>query len=89
MLPDEQISRILAGASPIRVIREHRGLSLRVLAMRTGIPLADLKDYEAGKRAISVGREQVVARALDVQPAALQRCARFEDCAEQLRFVDE
>jgi hypothetical protein len=74
VLTDDQIGRILAGESAIRVIREHRGLSLRLLAKRTAIPLDYLKACEARKRTPSAGREQVIARELDLHPIALRPC---------------
>lgn len=88
MLSDEEIGRIFAGESPIRVIREHGGMTLRVLAMRTRIPLDYLTACEAGKRKLSVGREHVVARELGVHPIALRRCdEHFADCATRLRRI--
>ena len=50
LIPAEVVYAILDGASPIRVWREHRGLSRATLAERAGISAAYLSQLENGKR---------------------------------------
>ena len=61
-VPDAIVGRLIGGENPIRVWREHRGLSLRSLAERVGTSPSVLSDMETGK---SEGR-----------PATLRRIAR-------------
>ena len=49
-LPDELVGRIFGGASPVRLIREHRGLSLNELASSAGMPTSRLRQIEETKR---------------------------------------
>jgi ribosome-binding protein aMBF1 (putative translation factor) len=48
-VPDAIVGRLIDGESPIRVWREHRGLSLRALAARAGTSPSVLSDMETGK----------------------------------------
>ena len=58
-VPDEIVGRLLAGESPIRVWREHRGLSLRALASQVGMSPSMLSDMETGK---SEGRPGILRK---------------------------
>jgi ribosome-binding protein aMBF1 (putative translation factor) len=49
-VPIELVDRLLAGESPVKVWREHRGLSQRALAARTGLNFAYLSQIETGAR---------------------------------------
>ncbi len=65
-VPDGVVGRLLDGENPVRVWRQHRGLSLRVLAEQVGTSPSALSDIETGK---SEGRLSIlhrVASALDV-----------------------
>jgi DNA-binding Xre family transcriptional regulator len=65
-LPDSVVGRLLDGENPIRVWRQHRGLSLRSLAELAKTNPSALSDIETGK---SEGRLSIlhrIAGALDV-----------------------
>jgi DNA-binding Xre family transcriptional regulator len=65
-VPDSVVGRLLDGENPVRVWRQHRGLSLRSLAERAGASPSALSDIETGK---SEGRLSIlhrIAGALDV-----------------------
>lgn len=90
MLSDEQIGRILAGESPIRVIREHRGMSMRELARKAGIRVDQLERYEKGRNAPRADRLKVIAEVLGVDPIDLRPCEQnFADCAKRLRRLPD
>ncbi len=65
-LPAGQVRRILDGASPLRVYREHRGLTLQALADRIGVGKSYLSQIETGKKAGSLEVMRDCAAALDV-----------------------
>ena len=58
--------RLAAGEAPLRVWREHRGLTLRALAAAAGISPAMLSETETGKKEGSVRTLRSLAHALDV-----------------------
>jgi DNA-binding Xre family transcriptional regulator len=65
-VPDSVVGRLLDGENPIRVWRQHRGLSLRVLAEQAGTSPSASSDIATGK---SEGRLSIlhrIAGALDV-----------------------
>lgn len=66
LLPAEMVDRILDGENPIRVWREHRGLSVKTLAEKAGITPAYLSQVETGKRDGTVETLKKLAAALDV-----------------------
>jgi len=77
-VPDAIVGRLIDGENPIRVWREHRGLSLRSLAERVGTSPSVLSDMETGK---SEGRPAVlrrIASILDVSLDELIRSAGLE-----------
>lgn len=49
-VPAELVNRILDGESPLRVWRQHRGLTLDQLAKSAGLGISYLSDLERGKR---------------------------------------
>lgn len=49
-LPSEMVERILAGESPVRVWREHRGLTAQALADTAGLAQSYVSQIETGKR---------------------------------------
>ena len=51
LVPAEVVYALLDGGNPIRVWREHRGLSQAELATRAGISASYLSQLESGKRA--------------------------------------
>jgi ribosome-binding protein aMBF1 (putative translation factor) len=64
--------RLTAGESPVRVWREHRGLSARALAGRAGISTAYLSQIETGKKPGSFDAMAKLARALGVNMEDLE-----------------
>lgn len=65
-VPAAVVRRLAAGEAPLRVWREHRGLSLRALAATAGISPAMLSEMETGKKEGSVRTLLSLARALGV-----------------------
>lgn len=66
LLPEEMVDRILDGENPIRVWREHRGLTVKALAEAAGITPAYLSQLETGKRDGTVATVKKLADALGV-----------------------
>jgi DNA-binding Xre family transcriptional regulator len=58
-VPESVVGRLLEGENPIRVWRQHRGLSLRSLAETIGTSPSVLSDIETGK---SEGRLSILHR---------------------------
>src|SRR3546814_13930677 len=50
LIPFEMVERLLDGENPVRVWREHRGLTVKALAERAGISAAYLSQLEGGQR---------------------------------------
>ncbi len=65
-LPVELMERLLVGESPIRIWREHRGISARKLAVRAKVDVSYLSQIETGKKPGSAKALASLARALDV-----------------------
>jgi DNA-binding XRE family transcriptional regulator len=66
LVPDDIVRRELAGESPIKLWREHRGMTQQELAARAGISKPYLSQLETGKRQGTVETLSSIARALDV-----------------------
>ena len=65
--PSEVVNRlILNEESPIRVYRDHRGLTQQQLADKCGIQRAYLAEIETGRKSGSVKTLKAIAAALDV-----------------------
>jgi ribosome-binding protein aMBF1 (putative translation factor) len=71
-VPIELTKRLLAGEVPVRVWREHRGLSARALAARAGISAAYLSQIETSKKPGSFDAMARLARALGVDMEDLE-----------------
>lgn len=67
LLPDAMVARLLEGESPIRVWRDHRGLSLRALAGRAGVSPGYLSEIESGVKSPSVKTLQALAAELGAE----------------------
>ena len=65
-VPIELTERLMAGEVPVRVWRQHRGLSARALAGRAGISAAYLSQIETGKKPGSFDAMAKLARALGI-----------------------
>jgi ribosome-binding protein aMBF1 (putative translation factor) len=71
-VPVELTRRLMAGEVPVRVWREHRGLSGRALAARAGISPAYLSQIETGRKPGSFAAMAKLARALGVDMEDLE-----------------
>jgi DNA-binding XRE family transcriptional regulator len=71
-VPIELTRRLMAGEVPVRVWREHRGLSARTLAGRAGVSVAYLSQIETGKKPGSFDAMAKLARALGVDMEDLE-----------------
>ena len=65
--PAAVVDRLLAGENPIRVYRDHRGLTQKQLADAAGINPVYLSQIETGKRTGSTKTLVSLAHALDVE----------------------
>ncbi len=65
-VPHTVVKQLIEGKSPVRVWREHRGLTQEALAGRADIAKAYLSQIESGKRAGSTKVLAALAEALDV-----------------------
>jgi DNA-binding XRE family transcriptional regulator len=71
-LPSEAVERLMSGESPVRIWRERRGLTQRVLAEQAEVPVSYLSEIETGKKPGSLAAMLRIARALrlDVEELA-------------------
>jgi DNA-binding XRE family transcriptional regulator len=67
LVPSEVANRLLDGENPVRVWREHRGMTTLDLAKRVGISAPYLSQVETGKRDGTVKLFRQIADALDVR----------------------
>lgn len=66
LIPAEVVYALLEGANPIRVWREHRGLSQVALAQEAGISSSYLSQLETGKRTGTAEVLSIIAERLGV-----------------------
>ena len=66
MLPSEFVDRLLDGENPIRLWREHRGMSLNELALKADMHRTALSRVEHGHRGVRVETLKGIADALSV-----------------------
>lgn len=64
--PAEVVDRLLAGRNPIRVYRDHRGMTQGALAAAAGLHPVYLSQIETGKRTGSARTLAAIAEALGV-----------------------
>jgi len=65
-LPAESVERMIAGESPLRIFREHRGLTQQALADQAGAGKSHLSQIENGKKSGSIDIYAKLADILDV-----------------------
>lgn len=65
-LPGDMVKRMIDGESPLKLWREHRGISARDLADRAGLSQAYVSQIETGKREGSINAMKALAGALNV-----------------------
>jgi DNA-binding XRE family transcriptional regulator len=66
-VPIAIVDRLLAGENPLRVWREHRGMTAAALAAAVDITPAHVSKLESGKGEPSVSLLRKLAKVLDVQ----------------------
>lgn len=66
LVPAEVVARLLAGESPVRVWRDHRGLTQSALAAASGVNRVQIVEIEAGRAKGSVETLKKLAVALNV-----------------------
>ena len=66
LIPGEMVGRLLDGEPPVRVWREHRGLTQAQLAERAGVTQGAVAQIESGKRRGSIDLLRKLADALGV-----------------------
>jgi DNA-binding XRE family transcriptional regulator len=65
-LPAEMVKRILDGENPVRVWREHRGMTTTELAEKAGVSQSYISQIESEKREGTVKTMKKIAEALGV-----------------------
>lgn len=65
-IPDEVARRLISGENPVRVWREHRGMTQDHLAVAAGIGKADLSEIETGRKPGTLEELRAVAKTLAV-----------------------
>ena len=78
LVPAAVADRIIDGASPLRVWREHRGLSQSALARHTGVDRARIADIESDRANGSASNLRALADALNVTVDDLRPAIRRE-----------
>ncbi|MBR0663264.1 helix-turn-helix domain-containing protein [Roseomonas hellenica] len=63
-LPIDAVERIADGESPLRVWREHRGLTASALAAASGVAVSYISEIETGKKPGSAATLAKLAKAL-------------------------
>ncbi len=66
MLPSEMVDRLVAGDNPIRVWREHRGMTGRDLADAVDVQQSYISQIETGKREGTIDVLRRIATALGI-----------------------
>ena len=66
-LPEAEAWRIVEGETPLKVYREHRGLTQAVLAERAGLSRLYVSQLERGARRPSLDAVERLARALGLR----------------------
>lgn len=65
-LPMALVGRLIEGEHPLRIWREHRGLTGKQLAEAAGVPQPYISDIELRKKPGSIDAHAKLAKALDV-----------------------
>jgi DNA-binding XRE family transcriptional regulator len=72
-LPAELVERLIGGESPVRIWREHRGLSAQALARIAKLTPSYVSEIETGRKPGSLNAMAKIARALGVSLEDLVR----------------
>ena len=65
-LSQSSVERLIAGESPVRIWREHRGLSARALAEAAEVTPSYVSEIETGRKPGSLDAMAKIARALGI-----------------------
>jgi DNA-binding XRE family transcriptional regulator len=65
-LSQRSVERLIAGESPVRIWREHRGLSARALAEAAEVTPSYVSEIETGRKPGSLDAMAKIARALGI-----------------------
>ncbi|WP_117193896.1 helix-turn-helix domain-containing protein [Rhizobium terrae] len=66
LVPSEVVDQLLAGENPVKVWRNHRGLTARDLAAKAEISAPYLSEIESGKKEGSLSVMKKIAQVLDL-----------------------
>ena len=77
--PDALVERMLEGEHPLRLWREHRGLTLDALSRATGVATGYLSEIESGKKPGSAVTLKKCAVVLDVDMDDLVKTTKVHD----------
>lgn len=69
--PAELLDQMLAGETPLRVWRRHRGMTQQELANKIGISKSHLSEVESGKSEFSQSTLRKAAKAMDIDPVSI------------------
>lgn len=72
-LPVQMVERLASGEHPVRVWREHRGMTGMALAESAGVPQSYISEIETGRKPGSFDAMTRIARALSVNLDDLAR----------------
>ena len=72
-LPAELVERLIGGESPVRIWREHRGLSAQALAKTAKLTPSYVSEIETGRKPGSLNAMAKIARTLGVSLEDLVR----------------
>jgi DNA-binding XRE family transcriptional regulator len=72
-LPADLVERLIGGESPVRIWREHRGLSAQALARTAKLTPSYVSEIETGRKPGSLNAMAKIARALGVSLEDLVR----------------
>ncbi|KJF69966.1 helix-turn-helix domain-containing protein [Agrobacterium arsenijevicii] len=67
LVPATVVNRLLSGEIPVKVWREHRGLTAKDLATKASISAPYLSEIESGKKDGSLAVMRKIAQALNVE----------------------
>ena len=65
-LPNDVALAVIAGASAVRAVRPHQGITLRELSGRSGVSLSYLSEIDQGRKPGSLAAMSRIAEALGV-----------------------
>jgi DNA-binding XRE family transcriptional regulator len=66
LVPADIAKRLIAGENPVRVWRQHRGMTVAGLAEAAGLSQAFVSQIETGKREGSISAMKAIAEALSL-----------------------